>query len=138
MLYTHLYGHRRVRSLPWNDLSAVVAPLRFPHGALRQIVGPKTFKVYLREHHSPRGSRPPLVDFRHRVAVFWAVGPRSSEGYALEILSVTEQKRRVVILGRERTPTLRRRVRIGITYPFRLLTIPRTRKPIFLDVEGRP
>ncbi len=101
-------------------------------------MGPKTFRLYLREHRSYRAARPPLVDFRHRVALFWAVGPRSSTGYALEVVSVTEQKRRVVILGRERTPTLRRRVRVGISYPFRLITIPRTRKPIFLDVAGRP
>ncbi|HXH87801.1 MAG TPA: hypothetical protein VNI55_04260 [Gaiellaceae bacterium] len=80
----------------------------------------------------------PAIDFRRREAVLIAAGPRSSSAYALEIVGVTEERRRVVVAIRERTPTLARPGAARLAFPFRLITIERTGKTIELDWKGRP
>ena len=81
---------------------------------------------------------PPPIDFRERSAVLIAAGPRSSSAYALEVTRVTEERRRIVVSIRERTPSLARPGAATLAFPFRLITIERTEKPIELDWEGRP
>lgn len=81
---------------------------------------------------------PPPIDFRERTAVLIAAGPRSSSAYALDVVRVTEERRRIVVSIRERTPSLARPGAARLAFPFRLLTIGRTEKPIELDWEGRP
>jgi hypothetical protein len=76
----------------------------------------------------------PAIDFGRRRAVLVALGPRSSTGYAVEVESVREERRRIVVVVRERSPTLADSVRPRVTYPFRLITLPRGDKPV--EVEG--
>jgi hypothetical protein len=80
----------------------------------------------------------PPIDFARRTAVLLAAGPRSSSAYALQVVQVAEQRRRVVVTIRERAPTLARPGTARLAFPFRLITIERTDKPIELDWEGRP
>jgi hypothetical protein len=80
----------------------------------------------------------PPLDFASRTAVLVAAGPRSSSAYALEIAGVTEQRRRIVVSVREQAPTLARPGAARLAFPFRLITIERTEKPIVLDWKGRP
>jgi PrcB C-terminal len=134
--YTHVFGNDRLRRLPWQDLTGRVGALRFAHGTTRQLPGPKTFALYLREHGF-RG-RPPAIDFDRRDVVVLAVGPRSTTGYTLEVVSLVERRRRVEVTLRERTPALGDPVRVRTTYPFRLITFPKTGKSAFLHIEGRP
>jgi PrcB C-terminal len=75
----------------------------------------------------------PEIDFARRRAVLVATGPRSSSGYALDVTSVREERRRVVVQVRERSPSLRDAVRPRVTYPFRLITVPRGDKPIEVE-----
>jgi hypothetical protein len=134
--YHYVFGNDRLRTLPWRDLTTRVAPLRFTHGTTRLLPGPKTFALYLREHGF-RG-RPPPVDFEVRDLILVALGPRSTTGYELQVVSVVEERRRVVVTLRERTPTLGDPGVVRIVYPFRLITIPKAGKRKFLHIEGRP
>jgi hypothetical protein len=67
-----------------------------------------------------------------------AAGPRSSSGYALEIVRVEEESGRIVVVIRERTPSLGDPVQARVTYPFRLIALPRGDKPVKLKWLGRP
>ena len=80
----------------------------------------------------------PRIDFGSRTAVLVAAGPRSSSAYALAVTGVSEERRRIVVRIRERAPTLARPGAARLAFPFRLITIERTDKPIVLDWEGRP
>lgn len=71
---------------------------------------------------------------RERVLV--SPGPRSSTGYGVEVVSVTEQRRQILLRVRERTPRLGRRVQARVTYPYVLIEIPRTRKHVAVDWLG--
>jgi hypothetical protein len=80
----------------------------------------------------------PPIDFARREAIIVAVGPRSSTGYALRVVKVRETSDRIAVTVRERTPTIGEPVQARVTYPFRLITIPRIDKKLLLHIEGRP
>ena len=134
--YKHVFAHRNQRGLPWLDLTNVVGPLVFPHATTRELPGPKTFALYLRIHRATRRVPPP--DFKHGIVLVVAVGPRSSTRYSLQILRVTEQRSRVVVKLEENGPTLRNPGRVRIIYPYRMITFPKTHKPTFVTIQGRP
>lgn len=67
-----------------------------------------------------------------------AVGPRSSTGYELRVVRVTEQEDRVTVVVRERTPGLEDRVQARLTFPYRLIAVPAGEKPVFFSLQGRP
>jgi PrcB C-terminal len=73
------------------------------------------------------------VDFATWRAVLVALGPRSSSGYAVEVESVREERGRVLVTVRERSPSLADNVRPRVTYPFRLITLPRGDKPVEIE-----
>jgi hypothetical protein len=80
--------------------------------------------------------------FRSRadlVAVYLvAAGPRSSTGYELRIERVQDQGDHVMVVVREDTPSLGDPVEARVTYPFRLIALPRTGEPVKLKWPGRP
>ena len=84
-----------------------------------------------------RAPDPPPVDFTRRTALLVTTGPRSSSGYVIDVLEVREERRRVVVVLRERAPLLRDRVRPHVTHPFRLLTIPHSEKQVEFVWTGR-
>lgn len=65
-------------------------------------------------------------------------GPRSATGYALRIVRVVEQRRRVVVTAREQTPRLGQAVRATFRYPYRVITIPKLGKAFYVETPGRP
>jgi hypothetical protein len=67
-----------------------------------------------------------------------ALGPRSRTGYVLRILRVVEQRRGIYIYAREQTPGLGDPVRPRITYPYRVLSMHGSAKPVYVKLEGRP
>jgi hypothetical protein len=131
-----LWAHGGDRPLAWRDVtSATIAePLRSElrvfesHGALIR--------------HLRQGGQsvtvPRDLDFERVDAVLISGGPRSSSAYELEVLRVTEERRRIVVTVRERTPSLARPGTARLTFPFRLILIERRGKDITLDWEGRP
>lgn len=80
----------------------------------------------------------PRIDFARRRLVLVAAGPRSSTGYRVEILRITERRGDIRIAARELTPSLGQRVEARLTSPFRLITIPATRKRVYVQWQGRP
>lgn len=134
--YKHVFAHRSQRGLPWLDLTNVVGPLVFPRATTRALPGPKTFALYLRIHKAKRRVPPP--DFKHGIVLVIAVGPRSSTGFSLQVLRVTEQRSRVIVKLKENAPTLRRPGKTRLIYPYRMITFPKTHKPTFVTIQGRP
>lgn len=87
----------------------------------------------------PRGAPPaPAVDFSRRRLILVAAGPRSSTGYRVEIVRVTEQRGRIAVVAREVAPSLGDPVVARLTSPYRLIAIPATRKRVYFTWEGRP
>jgi protease stability complex PrcB-like protein len=97
----------------------------------------KSFATYVRRE-SPGIAPLPAIDWSRREAILISAGPRSSTGYVLHIVSVRETAHHVVVTVHEDTPTLSQPVEARVTYPYRLITIPRTSKPLFLHWPGRP
>ena len=98
-------------------------------GALREVL----------ERNNPgRPIRLPDIDFARQSAYLVAAGPRSSTGYVLRIVSVEDRGNEIVVEVREQTPSLGDPVAARVTYPFRLLALPRTDEPVKLKWLGRP
>jgi PrcB C-terminal len=76
------------------------------------------------------------VDFSTRQLLLISPGPRSSTGYSVRILSVTERNDAITVKVRERTPTLADQVEARVTYPYRLLSLP-AGKAVYVDWAGR-
>ena len=128
LAWAHGGGH----PLAWTDLTArtLGEPRR---SQLETFAGPEPVRQAL----GSSATLPP-IDFHSRTAVLVAAGPRSSTAYALDVVGVTEERRRIVVEVHERTPTLARPGTARLAFPFRLITIARTDKPIVLDWKGRP
>jgi len=56
----------------------------------------------------------------------------------LEILHVEDTGPDIVVRVHERTPSLGDPVQVRVTYPYRLITLPRSDKPVKLKWPGRP
>jgi hypothetical protein len=67
-----------------------------------------------------------------------SLGPRSSTGYSLRVERVVERRREIDVYLRERTPSLSDPVEPRVTYPYRAITIERSRKPVYVKLQGRP
>jgi PrcB C-terminal len=76
------------------------------------------------------------VDFSTQQLLLVSPGPRSSTGYSVQIVSVTERGDTIAVEVRERTPTLGEHVEARVTYPYRLLSLPAD-KAVSVDWEGR-
>jgi hypothetical protein len=85
-----------------------------------------------------RSATVPPIDFARREAILVAAGPRSSSAYVLDVVALTEERRRIVVSVRERTPSLAEPGVARLTFPFRLITIERRGKDVALDWRGRP
>jgi hypothetical protein len=80
----------------------------------------------------------PPIDWSQQEAYLVAAGPRSSTGYDLRIVRVRDEGDRVLVVVHEQTPSLGDPVEARVTYPYRLIALPRTAKPVNLKWLGRP
>ena len=90
---------------------------------------------------TPPGRRvpvPPPIDYRHRIAIVFAPGPRSSTGYDVRVARIVDEGDRISLHFRELAPTLSDHVVARLTHPYRLITIPRTTKHLRFVIDGRP
>ena len=91
------------------------------------------------ERNNPgRPIRLPTIDFARREVYLVAAGPRSSTGYTLEVVGVRDEGDHIVVVVGERTPSLADRVQPRVTYPFVLISLPRSKEPVKLKWPGRP
>ena len=125
-----LLPHAKSRPVPWQDVGARVGPVLTSDLTRRLFRTPEQFHEYFgSEVQAP-------VDFSRRQLLLVSTGPRSSTGYAVRILSVTERGNEIMVKVRERSPTLTEHVQARVTYPFRLLSLP-AGKDVFVDWAGR-
>ena len=92
----------------------------------------------LEQNNPGRTIRLPNIDFGHREIYLVAAGPRSSTGYELQVLRVQDVGDHIDVVIHERTPSLADAVQARVTYPFRLIALPRSSKPVKLKWPGRP
>jgi hypothetical protein len=125
-----LLPHGGSRPVAWSDASERVGPVLTPGLTQRVFQTPAQFH----EFFGSAAEAP--VDFSTRQLLLVSPGPRSSTGYAVWILSVSEQGDRITVKVRERTPTLADHVEARVTYPYRLLSLP-AGKAVYVDWAGR-
>jgi len=121
------HAHEQVGTLPFEVVDAGRLQLAAPiakrirlQKTADKILGPGHLKI-------PPG----------RMAVVISPGPRSSTGYRVRVLSVTEERSRIVVRVREETPTLHDEVQPVVTYPYRVILIPALHKGVLVRWEGR-
>ena len=138
LLSSLAWSRGSARLLAWRDLTPELGRVEFPRKSLRVFHDRAALEEYLRAVMPGRGPQAPRLDFSRREALLIAAGPRSSTGYELEILRVTERRKDIRVLARETTPSLGQRVVPRLTSPYRLITIPVTAKRVYVSWQGRP
>ena len=136
LAYAYAFERGGGRALAWQDVT--FGPAEFPRPAGRVFGSAEELRRFVIAAMPGRTPDSPAIDFSRREAVLLTTGPRSSTGYAVEVESVREQRGRIVIHVRELTPSLRDPVAARVTYPYRLITLPRRNKPVEIIWEGRP
>jgi hypothetical protein len=130
-------GGKLVRhAVPWTDLAARVGPARWASPTISVARDATKLANLFRVALFPPRPRPPSVDFSCDEVVVITVGPRSSTGYSLHVVRVT-QSGNLDIRVREEKPTLRDRVVPTVTYPYLLLVVPKTHKHVSVKYVGR-
>ena len=92
----------------------------------------------LEQNNPGRTIRLPNIDFGHREIYLVAAGPRSSTGYELRVLRIEDVGSSILVVMHERTPSLGDVVQARLTYPFRLISLPHSGKPVKPKLPGRP
>jgi hypothetical protein len=115
----------------WQGLSAGRLEIAFQERRLFRDRG--QLEGFLTQHGVRKA---PTVDFSSRQLLLLTSGPRSSTGYAIEVLGASEKEGNITVKVRERTPTLDERVAPHVTYPYRLISLP-AGKDVFVDWVGR-
>ena len=122
LLAVSLLPAEKSRPLAWRDLTTQVGPLTIADRENRLFRNREDFDRYLAQARA-RG-RPPQIEFAQRQLLLVSPGPRSSTGYEVEVLSVSERDGEITVGVREQTPTLQDRVEARVTHPYRLLSLP--------------
>jgi hypothetical protein len=117
-------------TVAWRDVSVQVGPVLTSDLTKRLFQTPAQFEDFFGS-----SARAP-VDFSARQLLLVSPGPRSSTGYSVQILSVTERDDAITVKVRERAPTLAEHVEARVTYPYRLLSLP-AGQAVFVDWVGR-
>ena len=126
------------RDVPYTDLTRQAGPFEFTR-ITRDVFRNRAALLEVLERNNPgRPIRLPNIDFARREIYLVAAGPRSSTGYTLEIVGVRDEGDHIVVAVHERTPSLTDRVQPRVTYPFVLISLPRSREPVKLKWPGRP
>ena len=126
------------RDVPYVDLTQQTGRLEFTR-IRRDVFRNRTALLDVLEQNNPgRPIRLPRIDFKRSEIYLVAAGPRSSSGYELQVLRVQDLGDRIVVVVHERTPSLGDAVQARVTYPFLLIALPRSSKPVTLKWPGRP
>jgi hypothetical protein len=126
------------RDVPYTDLTQRVGALEFTR-ITRDVFRDKASLLDVLERNNPgRSIELPNIDFTRNEVYLVAAGPRSSSGYELRIVRVRDLGDHIVVVVHEQTPTLGDPVQARVTYPFRLIALPRSNEPVKLKWPGRP
>jgi PrcB C-terminal len=131
-------GAKQARPVSYEDLTRAVGPLEFTR-ITRDVYRSRSALLDVLEQNNPgRAIRLPPIDFTRREFSLVPTGPRSSTGYVLRVEQVRDDGDKIVVVVHERTPSLGDPVTARVTYPFRLIVLPRSDKPVKLKWPGRP
>ena len=139
VVWTRVVEASGAKAIAWQDVTAQVhGRALWPKSVTRSFWRQRQVDRYLARIF-PHG-RPtlPRIDYERRRLVLIAAGPRSSTGYRVQILRATERRGDIRIFARELTPNLGQHVEARLTSPFRLITIPKTSKRVYVQWQGRP
>jgi hypothetical protein len=128
-------GSKRVA---WRDETARMGAVLWPKSVTRSFWKQSQLDRYVARTFPAGAPRVPRFDFGRWRLVLVAAGPRSSTGYGVRIVHITERRSTIDVLAREVTPSLGQRVAARVTSPYRLITIPATDKRVYVQWQGRP
>jgi PrcB C-terminal len=126
------------RPVRYIDLTRQAGPLEFTRIYRSLYRTPSALLDILEQMNPGSPIHLPPIDWRRQEIYLVAAGPRSSTGYDLRIVRVRDNGDHLTVVVRERTPSLGDPVEARVTYPFRLIALPRTDKPVTLKWLGRP
>jgi hypothetical protein len=138
VIWTQVVETSSSRRVVWQDVTAGMGPVLWPKSVTRSFWRQRQLTRYLARTFTQGAPRTPRFDFLRRRLILVAAGPRSSTGYEVEILRVTDRRGDVRVLARETTPALGERVVPRLSSPYRLITIPATTKRVYFQWQGRP
>jgi hypothetical protein len=125
------------RPVAWRDVTHRVPPVEFAHKLTGVFHSRGSFGRMLAANMPGRAPRPPHLNWDRDQVVVIALGPRSSTGYSLRIKRVVERRRGIYVYAREETPSLGEPVTAHVTYPYRMLAMHGSAKPVYVKLEGR-
>ncbi|HXI96558.1 MAG TPA: protease complex subunit PrcB family protein [Candidatus Acidoferrum sp.] len=137
LVYTQVWGTGGTHPLAWTDLTSRVRGLQLVHREVVVIQSRRTFVKVVRAAMPGRAPGVPPLDWQRREVVMLAVGPRSGTGYSVEVQRVVEHRRSIDVYARERTPSLGDPVTAEVTYPYRVIAIHHSHKPVYVKLQGR-
>lgn len=126
------------RRLAWQDVTTRMGPVLWPKSVTRSFWKRRQVVRYLARTFPGGSPRVPAFDFARRRLILVAAGPRSSTGYRVEIVRITERRSAIDVLAREVTPSLGDHTTARLTSPYRLIAIPATSKRVYVQWAGRP
>jgi hypothetical protein len=132
LLAYQLWPEGKGRRVAWQDLTAQTGQLTITRQTKRLFREEGVFREYV----AGAGGQAPAVDFDRRQLLLVSPGPRSSTGYAVEIVDVRERDGELTVTVREQTPSVNDRVKPRVTFPYRLLSLPAGRD-VYVDWPGR-
>lgn len=126
------------KRLAWQDATARMGPVLWPKSVTRSFWKRRQVVRYLARTFPQGTPKIPSFDFAHRRLILVAAGPRSSTGYGIEIVRITERHSTIDVLAHETTPSLGAPGMPRLTSPYRLIAIPATSKRVYVQWQGRP
>ncbi len=137
LVYSHWWGHGDERPYAYRDLTRRLGRVEFTRKVTGVYHSRGAFQRLLDATMPGRAPKVPPVDFSRDEAVVVSLGPRSSTGYSLRVVSLVERRRGIYLTLRERTPALGEPVDARVTYPYRALAIRSSTKPVYVKLQGR-
>ena len=138
VIWTQVVQGKADKQLAWEDVTARMGAVLWPKSVSRSFWRRRQVTRYLARTFPLGPPRVPAFDFARRRLILVAAGPRSSTGYGVRIVRITERRSTIDVLAREVTPSLRSRAVPRLTSPYRLITIPATSKRVYVQWQGRP
>jgi hypothetical protein len=126
------------KQLAWDDETAAMPGVLWPKSVTRSFWKRRQVVRYLARTFPQGPPKAPPFDFARRRLILVAAGPRSSSGYGVEIVRITERRSTIDVLAREVTPSPGDRTSARLTSPYRLIAIPATPKRVYVQWQGRP
>jgi hypothetical protein len=138
VIWTQVVEGRAERRLAWEDVTAELGPVLWPKSVTRSFWRRRQVVRYLARTFPLGAPKVPAFDFARKRLILVAAGPRSSTGYGVRIVRITERRDTIDVLARETTPSLATAVAPKVTSPYRLVSIPATSKRVYVQWQGRP